>query len=113
MVILEKNHWGITKNLVFSSMSHKKKQKAAGMLVTGVRSGDAPKPQFSMKTNKQIEKAGNQGQVNHRNWFLFLSLHGGYPCPVDAVFSAAMKRSTTSSACAEAQISLGLVDPSG
>ena len=42
------------------------------MLVTESQSGDAPKPQFSMKTNQNYEKSGNQDQINHRNWSLLL-----------------------------------------
>ena len=49
--------------------------KTAGKLATEVRTGDAPKPIFSMKTNKTFESSGNQDQINHRNWSLFLSLH--------------------------------------
>ena len=49
-------------------------KKTAGMLVTESQSGDAPKPKCSMKINTKSKKNGNQGQVNHRNWSLFLSL---------------------------------------
>ena len=49
------------------------------MLVTESQRGDAPKPPFSIKTNKELEKSGNQGQINHRNWSLFLSLHTKSP----------------------------------
>ena len=44
------------------------------MLVTESQSGDAPKPTFSMNTYNKLEKSGNQGQINHRNVSLFLSL---------------------------------------
>ena len=47
------------------------------MLATEVRSGDAPKPMFSMKNNEQFKKSGNQPQINHRNLSLFLSLGEG------------------------------------
>ena len=49
-------------------------KKTAGMLVTESQSGGAPKPTFSIKTNNKLENSGNQGQINHRNWSLFLSL---------------------------------------
>ena len=45
------------------------------MLVTESQSGDAPKPNFSMKTDETSEKSRNQGQINHRNLSLFLSLN--------------------------------------
>ena len=45
------------------------------MLVTESQSGDAPKRKCSIKTNKKVEESGNQGQINHRNLSLFLSLH--------------------------------------
>ena len=46
----------------------------AGMLVTEPQSGDAPKPSFPMETNTKYKKIGNQPQINHRNFSLFLSL---------------------------------------
>ena len=54
----------------------KKRKKAAGMLATEVRTGDAPKPPFPMKTQKKKKKKqnGNQSQINHINVLLFLSL---------------------------------------
>ena len=64
-VIFIKNNWKITKNNVFSPKWPKTTKKTAGMLATEVRSGDAPKPQFSMKTYKKCEKSGNQPQINH------------------------------------------------
>ena len=45
------------------------------MLVTESPDWDAPKPTFSMKANNKLENSGNQGQINHRNWSLFLSLN--------------------------------------
>ena len=45
------------------------------MLATEVRSGDAPKPPFPMKTYEQFEKTGSQPQIIHRIFSLFLSLH--------------------------------------
>ena len=52
-VILMKNHWKITKYHVFSKKWLSKKKKApARMLVTVVRSGDAPKPPFQLKPIK-------------------------------------------------------------
>ena len=44
------------------------------MLATEVRSGDAPKPPFSMKSYNKLRQSGNQVQINHRNVSLFLSL---------------------------------------
>ena len=44
------------------------------MLVTVVRSGDAPKPPFPIKTGKKLENPENQGQINHRNYPLFPTL---------------------------------------
>ena len=80
-VILKKTLWQITTRHVFSPKWHywwqKNKEHQAGMLVTESPDWDAPKPSFSIKTNKQLEKSGNQGQINHRNWSLFLSLRGG------------------------------------
>ena len=35
------------------------------MLATEVRSGDAPKPPFAIKTNKEREKFENQDSINH------------------------------------------------
>ena len=59
-VNLMKNHWKITKNHVFSKKWLSKKKKApARMLVTVVRSGDAPKPAFSSKSIEK-KKSGNQ-----------------------------------------------------
>ena len=57
LIISKKNHWKISKNHVFSLKLHetKKKQPPAGKLATEVRSGDAPKPSFSMKTYEKIE----------------------------------------------------------
>ena len=55
-------------------MTLKKKKAPARMLVTVVRSGDAPKPPFPIKTGKKLEKSENQPQINHRNYPLFLSL---------------------------------------
>ena len=52
------------------------REKTAGMLATEVRSGDALKPKFSVKTDDKSNKSGNQPQINHRNLSLFLSLHG-------------------------------------
>ena len=36
-------------------------KKTAGMLVTEVRSGDAPKPPLSIETNNKFEKSENLG----------------------------------------------------
>ena len=44
------------------------------MLVTESPDWDAPKPPVSMTTNNKLEKSGNQGHINHRNWSLSLSL---------------------------------------
>ena len=66
-----------SKRIMFFSKSDINKQtnkKTAGMLATEVRTGDAPKPQFSMKTGAKLKKSGNQPQINHRNLSLFLSL---------------------------------------
>ena len=58
-----------------SDIEQKKQHvKTAGMLATEVRSGDAPKPPFSMKTDAKSKKSGNQPQINHRKFSLFLSL---------------------------------------
>ena len=51
--------------------------KTAGKLATEVRSGDAPKPSFSINTDDKLKKSGNQPQINHRNLSLFLSLQLG------------------------------------
>ena len=49
------------------------------MLVTEVRTGDAPKPQHFNENQLKIQKtSGNQPPVNHRNFSLFLSLHIGF-----------------------------------
>ena len=37
------------------NVDFKKNKKTAGMLATEVRAGDAPKPTFSMKTNKNLK----------------------------------------------------------
>ena len=53
------------------------KKPPAGKLATEVRTGDAPKPQVSTKTYEKLKKtSGNRPPVNHRNFSLFLSLHG-------------------------------------
>ena len=44
------------------------------MLATEVRTGDAPKPPFSIKTDEKSKESGHQPPVNHRNFSLFLSL---------------------------------------
>ena len=51
-----------------------KKRPLPGCLQTVVRSGDAPKPPFPIKTSKKSKNSGNQPQINHRNYPLFLSL---------------------------------------
>ena len=64
-------------NLMFfpnSDFQKRKKKTLPGCLQTVVRSGDAPKPPFPIKTNKKSKKSGNQPQINHRNYPLFLSL---------------------------------------
>ena len=55
-------------------MTLKQKKKTAGMLVTEVRTGEEPEPQFPMKTDERLKQIGNQPQINHRNVSLFLSL---------------------------------------
>ena len=52
-----------------------RKKSPARMLATESPDWDAPKPQFSIKTNNKSEKSGNQSQINHENWLLFMSLH--------------------------------------
>ena len=47
------------------------------MLATEVRSGDAPKPSFSMKPYEKSKTSGNQHQINHKNVSLFLNLEQG------------------------------------
>ena len=41
-------------------MTFNQKKNPARMLVTVVRSGDAPKPPFPIKTDKKIKKSANQ-----------------------------------------------------
>ena len=55
-VILMKNHSKIINLHVFSKkwLSEKKKRPLPGCLQTVVRSGDAPKPPFPIKTNEQM-----------------------------------------------------------
>ena len=55
-LILMKYHWRITKYNVCSPKQPKKKQKKEGMHHTEVRSGDAPKHPFWIKTNKHLQK---------------------------------------------------------
>ena len=76
-VILMENHWKIINLHVFLKkwLSTKKKKAPARMLVTVVRSGDAPKPPFPIKTGKKLENPKNQPQINHRNYPLFPTLH--------------------------------------
>ena len=42
-----------------------KKRTLPGSLQTVVRSGDAPKHPFPIKTNQQLEKSKNQDSINH------------------------------------------------
>ena len=51
-----------------------KEKTLPGCLQTVVRSGDAPKPPFPIETNKKSKKSGNQPQISHRKYPLFLSL---------------------------------------
>ena len=74
-VILMKMHSRNIKNKYSPQEIHNNKQKTAGMLVTESPDWDAPKPLFSIKTNKQSEKSGNQGQINHRNLSRLLNLY--------------------------------------
>ena len=57
-----------------SDIQSTKTKPPAGKLATEVRSGDAQKQQFSMKTDDKLKKSGNQPPVNHRSFSLFLSL---------------------------------------
>ena len=43
-----------------SDINNKKKKPPAGKLATEVRTGDAPKPTFSIKSIEQSKKSGNQ-----------------------------------------------------
>ena len=68
--ILVSFQWKITKttlNVMCFPKSDQNKQKKTlpGMHHTEVRSGDAPKPQFSIKTNNKLEKSENQDSINH------------------------------------------------
>ena len=65
--------------IMFSSKSdiQKKNKPPAGKLGTEVRTGDAPKPSFSMKTCDKAKKSGNQPPVSHNIFSLFLSLGQG------------------------------------
>ena len=57
IVILKQNRWKIIKHHVFSSKWHKQTKKPpAGKLATEVRSGDAPKPPFSIKSIEKSKK---------------------------------------------------------
>ena len=62
---------------VSSPKLHIKCKKTAGVLVTESPDWDAAKNPVSIKTNNQLEKSRNQGQINHRNLSLFLSLLEG------------------------------------
>ena len=78
-IILGSIWWKIIEkslNIMLLSKSdfQQKKRPLPGCLQTVVRSGDAPKPPFPIKTNKKSKKSGNQPQINHRNYPLFLSL---------------------------------------
>ena len=63
IVLMKKNIWKIIKNHVFHQKWHKQQEKTAGMLATEVRSGDAPKPKFSMKTNENLKNS----EINSRS----------------------------------------------
>ena len=80
--MLMRNHWKITKyHVFFQKVTFKKKKRPLpGCLQTVVRSGDAPKPPFPIKTIKKSKKSGNQPQINHRNYPLFLSLPSWCMC---------------------------------
>ena len=80
-IILMKNHWEITKSHVFPKSDFKNKNTLPGCLQTVVRSGDAPKPPFPIKTNKILEKPKKSGSDQPSLWLiwsdqpsLFLSL---------------------------------------
>jgi hypothetical protein len=49
--------------LFFKSDIQTKKKPPAGMLATEVRSGDAPKHTFSMKTDEKSKKSGKNTQT--------------------------------------------------
>ena len=51
--------------MCFPKSDLKKKKQTARMLVTVVRSGDAPRPPFPIKTDNKLEKSGNQDSINH------------------------------------------------
>ena len=53
-------------NVFLRKMTLNKQKKTAGMLATEVRAGDAPKPQFSMKTNQKSTKNRQSTQIP--NW---------------------------------------------
>ena len=51
-----------------------KKRPLPGMHHTEVRSGDAPKPSFSFKTNKKLKTSESQDSINHPYfwvWYVF------------------------------------------
>ncbi len=56
-------------NIIFvpkSDFQKQNKRLLPGCLQTVVWSGDAPKPPFPIKTDKKLEKPGNQDPINHR-----------------------------------------------
>ena len=69
-IILGPFSWKIiqkTQNsMLFPKSDFQKKKAPARMLVIVVRSGDAPKPPFPIKTDKKLENPENQHQINHR-----------------------------------------------
>jgi hypothetical protein len=52
--------------MFFLKSDIKTQKTTAGMLATEVRAGDAPKPQFSMKTNQKSTKIRKSTQIP--NW---------------------------------------------
>ena len=68
-----KNHWEIAQSYIIFKVTKKEGEKMPGMHHTEVRSGDAPKPPFSNKTNKRLQKIRKSGFDQPS---LFLSLHG-------------------------------------
>ena len=76
-IIWMKTNWRITICHVFFEKWQQKrrteKKPLPGMHHTEVQSGDAPKPQFSIKTNNNLEKSENLDSINHPYFWVWFS----------------------------------------
>ena len=78
-IILITTIWKTSKTHVFSPKWHyKQTKKRQGCWSHNLRVGMHQNPKFQWKSMNNWKQSGNQGQINHRNWCLFLSLINGW-----------------------------------